>query len=162
MVRGGGTGGPRCGLVSRARVPAHGREQGDAIVEFVAFCAVLLVALVQLIYTLARVEAAQFAAEAGARDAARVLMLGGPAALPVAHTVVETAFADHGFAGAGTQLLTLECVQACRGGSGQFRATVSYPVEIPLVGALLPSAARIDVSAHYAVLVGQYESRGRP
>lgn len=142
--------------------PARRGERGDAIVEFVAFFAVLLVALVQLIYTLARVEAAQFAAEAAARDAARVLMRGGPAALPAAHTVVETAFADQGFTVAGAQTLGLACVRDCGRAGGQYTATVSYQVSIPLVGALLPSAAQIDVSAHYAVLVGRYESEGGP
>jgi Flp pilus assembly protein TadG len=63
------------------RRAALGSDDGAAIVEFVFLAIVLMVPMVYLVLTLARVQADAFAAEAAVRDASRAAVVGGIDAL---------------------------------------------------------------------------------
>ena len=64
----------------RAQCAMRG-DEGSAVVEFVFLAIVLMVPVVYLVLTLARVQEATFAAEAVARDVSRAAVVGGVDAL---------------------------------------------------------------------------------
>ncbi|WP_432493588.1 pilus assembly protein [Kineococcus auxinigenes] len=111
------------------------RDEGSAAVEFLAVGVLLLVPLAYLVLTLGRVQAATFAAEAGAREASRVLATtsGDARAAARAEAAVALALADQGFA-AGPGSVVLECAQRpCRSPRARVAATVRVEVALPLV-----------------------------
>lgn len=59
------------GVMERLR--AEDSQRGDAVVEFVLLAAAILIPIAYFIMTLAKVEAAVFAAEATARETTRIL-----------------------------------------------------------------------------------------
>lgn len=86
-------------------------ERGSAVVEFLGVSLVLLVPLVYLVLTMARIQAASFAAEGAAREAGRLIaqaetMADGVAA---AQLGVELAFADQGLDVDAASSLTITC-----------------------------------------------------
>ncbi len=126
--------------------PVEG-EEGSAAVEFLAVGVLLLVPLVYLVLTLGRVQAATFAAEAGAREASRVLATtsGDARAAARAEAAVALALADQGFA-AQPGALVLECAaRPCRTPEAAVAATVRVRVVLPLVPAFVRSAVPAEV-----------------
>ena len=128
-----------------------GGEAGSAAVEFLAVGVVLLVPLLYLALCLGRVQAAVFAAEGGAREAARVVAgAPGAAAQERAAAVVELAAADQGFAVAGERALRLECAaDPCATPGSDVVARVRLEVPLPLVPAWLgrrvPAVVPVEV-----------------
>lgn len=115
---------------------AHrGGDEGSAAVEFLAVGLLLLVPLVYLVLTLGRVQAATFAAEAGAREASRLLATtaGDAEATARAEAAVTVALADQGFTPAPGSLV-LDCAATpCRTPESAVAATVHVDVDLPLV-----------------------------
>lgn len=115
----------------------HDPEHGGAVVEFVLLVTVLLVPVTYLALVLGRLEAAAYAADAGAREAARMAASaaddrGGRAAARAA--VVLTA-ADQGFEPAAVHL-DLDCAASpCATPGAAVRATVTVRVDLPGVPA---------------------------
>lgn len=114
--------------------PGRG-DGGSASVEFLAVGLLLLVPLVYLVLTLGRVQAGTFAAEAGAREASRLLATtaGDERATARAEAAVALALADQGFAPVPGSL-DLDCAATpCRTPEAAVAATVHVDVDLPLV-----------------------------
>ena len=128
--------------------PADG---GSAIVEFLGVGLLLLIPLVYLIIVLGEIQAATFAVQGGAREAARMLATAPDAAHggADAHAAIDLALADHGLAG-GSLLLSCasdECLQP----GGTVEVAVRVDVPLPWVPALVQEVVplTVPVSASY-------------
>lgn len=126
-------------------------DEGSAAVEFLAVGVLLLVPLLYLVLCLGRVQAATFAAEAGAREASRVLATtaGQDVGTRRAEAEVALALGDQGFA-AAPGALVVDCdASPCRTPEARIAATVSVDVPLPLVPGFLaravPTSVRVDV-----------------
>ena len=122
------------------RAPAPRRlhdEGGSAVVEFVFLTIVVLVPLLYLVLTVARIQAGTYAVAQAAREAGRAYVTTETADVAAGRAVAaaEIAFADFGFAGS----LTIDCDGApCLRPEG--RITTRAVVEVPLP--LVPDFAR--------------------
>ncbi|MGI4894184.1 MAG: hypothetical protein ACRYF3_03605 [Janthinobacterium lividum] len=122
-------------------------DAGSATLEFLAVGVLLLVPLAYLVLTLGRVQAATFAAESGAREAARVLATtdGDELARERAEAVVTIALADQGFTPAPGSL-DLECAATpCRTPQASVAASVRVAVDLPLVPGFVRGAVPVSV-----------------
>ncbi len=142
------------GLLLR-RAPV--REQGSAVVEFVFLEALVLIPLIYLVMTLARVQAGAFAVATAAREAGRAYVTADTmgAAQPRATAAARIAFEDQGF-GQDEAAATVTCeVPPCLrpGAHVQVRAQVS--VALPLVPAfardVIPGVITLRASHEAAV-----------
>lgn len=123
-----------------------GRDDGNALVEFLGVALVLLVPLVYLVLVLGRMQAAAFAVDGAAREAVRAVL-----AAPAAHAdpeasaraAVAIALADQGFA--QSDALALECEPDCALPGAQVVARVELAVDLPLVPAFLRDAVPLSV-----------------
>ena len=143
----------------RAVFAARG-DDGSAVVEFVFLAIVLMVPVVYLVLTLARVQEAAFAAEAVARDVSRAAVVGGVDALQTgaSYSDAEQAGRDRANAALATTLgdfhldvsdadVDLACTAAtCLTPGSDVTVAVSIDVALPGIGALVPRA-RITVSS---------------
>ncbi|NAZ83953.1 pilus assembly protein [Kineococcus sp. R8] len=123
------------------------RDAGSAAVEFLAVGVLLLVPLLYLVLCLGRVQAATFAAEAGAREASRVLATtaGQDVATRRAEAAVGLALRDQGFPAVPGSLV-VDCeASPCRTPDAQVAATVSVDVPLPLVPGFLARAVPTSV-----------------
>ncbi|GAB7193282.1 hypothetical protein NUM3379_39910 [Kineococcus sp. NUM-3379] len=134
----------------RRSVP--GEEEGSAPVEFLAVGVLLLVPLLYLVLCLGRVQAATFAAEGGAREAARIVAatVDGGAAEARAAAAVALAARDQGFDVDGARVLRLECAaEPCGAPGALVAARVRLDVDLPLVpawlGARVPARVPVEV-----------------
>ncbi|MBT0995499.1 pilus assembly protein [Cellulomonas sp. DKR-3] len=141
----------------RARVDVRG-ETGNAVVEFLALSLVLLVPLVYLVLVLGRLEAATFATEGAARDAARVYVAAQDAESAAARAVAVTGVAlqDQGFTDDPAAALTLTCesVPCLRPGT-DVEAEVEVRVPLPFVPGFVRDVVPLEVpvrSSHVAVV----------
>ena len=134
-------------------------ERGSAVVEFVFLGVLMLVPLIYLVLTLARVQAGAYATTQAAREAGRVFVTAesDERASARARSAAELAFADQGFAGAGS--LTLRCDGSpCLRPEGRVEVTAAVAVPLPLV----PTFARdvvpleVPVSASHLAVVDRF------
>lgn len=155
--------GPRALLLARARragAPPGSDDRGSAVVEFVVLGVLLLVPAVYLVLCVARLQAAAFAAEGSAREAARVVAapaLQGGRAAPVgqegraadARAVVALALADQGFEPSSGRLEVRCSADPCSAPGSLVRTTVTVDVVLPgvpaLIGGVVPT--RVPVVA---------------
>ena len=130
-----------------ARAPLD--EAGSAIVEFLGVTLVLLVPTVYLVLVLGRLQAAAFAAESGAAQAARAFVIaddvaaGERAAVATVHLALE----DQGFSGTdAASALTLECsTTPCREPGSTVTTRVQVDVPLPFVPDLVRDAVPLSV-----------------
>lgn len=108
------------------------REAGRAIVEFIMLGILLIVPLVYLVFTVARIQAASFAVTNASREAARIMSatLTGDAR-GKAEYAADLALRDFGFDKGGT--LQISCSPACGTPDGTVTVTATYVVPLPLV-----------------------------
>ena len=126
-------------------------ERGDAIVEFVVLTVVLIVPVIYFVVSLAAVQATMFAAEAGAREAARVLAA-DPGDVDVARAQVDLAFMDFGLSTPAS--VEMGCVPVgCGGERPRMQVTISTTVPLPLVPSWVGQPGLIPVSATSQALV---------
>lgn len=131
------------------------RDDGSAIVEFVFLAVVLMIPVVYLVLTFARLQAGAFAADAVARDAARAAAVqgyeavgdGASVALAVdrahvaAEAIAEVTATDFGFDSRDV-VLSLTCRGgACFAPGTDVVASVDITVALPGVPSFLQSAA---------------------
>jgi len=132
-------------------VRVGGADRGSAVVEFVALGVLLLVPVVYLVLCVARLQAAAFAAEGAAREAARVVAAPGPEgdARADAEAVVALALADQGFDVSEGRLDTWCSTDPCSAPESLVRCTVTVEVVLPGVPGFLAGAvpARLPVVA---------------
>jgi hypothetical protein len=115
-------------------------ERGSAVVEFVFLTVVVLVPLIYLVLTVARIQAGTYAVAQAAREAGRAYVTAGTGddAPARASAAAQLAFADFGFVGE----LDIGCDGSpCLRPEG--RVTVRAVVDVPLP--LVPDFARAVV-----------------
>lgn len=143
-------------------------DDGAAVIEFIVLSLLLLVPLVYLVLTLARIQAGAFAAEGAAHEAARTTVVTGVAAREHgatpqaawaegsgrAQAAVALAADDFGFE-PDAAALELQCDGPCLepGGNVEARVTVSVPLPgIPgFVGGFIPLSVDVVASARAPV-----------
>ncbi|GAA0313753.1 pilus assembly protein [Kineococcus aurantiacus] len=122
--------------------PAAG-DEGSAAVEFLAVGVLLLVPIAYLVLTLGRVQAAAFAAGAGAAEASRLVATG--AAVDRAGAAVVLAVTDQHLDPRAATLDVACSADPCATPEGEVAATVRLDVELPLVPAFLAGAVPLRV-----------------
>ena len=125
-----------------------GRDDGSALVEFLGVTLVLLVPTVYLVLVLGRVQAATFAVEGAAREAARVYVAADDAAQGAerAVTVVGVALRDQGFDDDAALALALTCsAEPCLTPGAEVAATVQVRVPLPFVPAFVGDVLPLEV-----------------
>ncbi len=140
------------------RRPVTGRDAGSAVVEFVAASLLLLVPVVYLVVSAARVQAATFAVEGAAREAARVVAGASSPEDAEARAVAATgwALADQGIDTSAEDALTLGCsAPGCLAPGSTVAATVSVVVVLPGLPEVISRVAPVGVpvsATHVQVL----------
>lgn len=136
--------------------PRMGRrvDAGTAVVEFLMLGVLLLVPVAYLALLLGRVQAATYAADAAAREAARALVAAQdePTGLARARTAVRLALLDQGFEVDPTAVTTLDCsASPCL----TLAATVTVRVELDVVLPGVPAGVDRAVPTHVVVRARQ-------
>lgn len=130
-------------------------DDGNAVVEFVTLGVLLLVPVVYLVLALGRVQAGAFAAEAGAREAARAFTAADDEAAgrTHAHAAVVLSLQDQGFdaSGDGDELVIRCEASPCLTPAGRVHVRVAVDVPLPgmprFVTAVVPAAVTVDAEA---------------
>lgn len=142
-------------------------DAGAAVVEFVFLALLLMIPVVYLVVSLARVQEATFAAQAVARDAGRAMVVGGLDALSDGASLgaAEREGRDHADAVARLTLadfriedaqVSLTCdAGACLEPGSEVLVDVTVRVSLPVIGPLLPGDA-VTVRAAAASPVDGY------
>jgi len=145
------------------RVRGDDPEAGNAILEFLGATVVLLVPIVYLVLVLGRVQAATFAAEGAAREAARTYVTADSSAVGTqrAVTSVGIALRDQSFDDDAADALELTCsTTPCLVPGGRVAARVEIRVPLPFVPAFVRGAIPLElpVSAERVAAVDQFRS----
>ena len=139
-------------LRSRAAAVRRG-DNGSAVVEFVTLGMLLLLPLIYLVITLGRVQAATFAADGSAREAARAYVTATSSGDGEARAgaAVRLGTMDQGF-DAEDSSLVVECTHdPCLTPEGRITTRVEIDVVLPGVPALVDRA----IPAHITVRAAQ-------
>lgn len=135
-------------------------DEGSAVVEFVGLTFVLLVPLVYLVLVVGRLEAAGFAAEGAAREAARVFVASDEtsAAAPRALAAAGVALADQGLHDDPADAVSIACSAACLTPGSEVAVDVRLSVPLPFVPQFLRGAVplSIPVAAQRTAVVDEY------
>ena len=142
-----------------------GRDDGNAVVEFLGVAVVLLVPVVYLVLVLGRLQAAAFAVDGAAREAVRVVV--GAAAIDprpdlavAADAAVRIALADQGLV--ARDAVVLMCDPSCEAPGAVVSARVEVAVDLPLVPAFAREVVplQIPVSSSATGRVGRFVDAG--
>jgi hypothetical protein len=130
-------------------------------VEFVALGVLLLVPLVYLVLTLARIQAGAFAVSQASREAGRAFVTAPTSGLAVARAqaAARISFEDHDFADTGT--VTIRCpTHPCLSPDARVYTTSTVSVPLPLVPAFVRDAVplTVPVSATHVSTVDRFRS----
>jgi Na+-transporting methylmalonyl-CoA/oxaloacetate decarboxylase gamma subunit len=147
-----------------ASVGAPG-EEGSAVVEFLGVALVLLVPLVYLVVVLGRIEAATFAVEGAAREAARTYARSATDDEGARRAVaaVGIALTDQGFTDDPARALTISCSEdPCLTPGGHVEAQVEVVVPLPFVPSFVRDKVplEIPVAATRAAPVDEFRAVG--
>jgi len=115
-------------------------DRGSASLEFITVGLLLLLPFIYLVLVVAAVQAGALAAEAAARNAARLVVQqdGAARAEALADQAVRFALADYGVDVASSSV-TIDCIpMACFDPGSLVTLTVTVRVPLPLVPAVLP------------------------
>lgn len=137
-------------------------DEGRAIVEFVFLGLLLLVPLVYLVLTAARLQAAAFSASLAGREAGRAFVTGAHDgdAHARAHAAAGLAFADFAFSDGAT--LGLSCDGSpCLRPEGTLTATARIEVELPLIPDFIASRvpSSVAISSTHVATVDRFVAR---
>lgn len=134
-------------------------ERGSAVVEFVALAVLLLVPTIYFVATLAQVQAATFAVEAGAREAGRILATAESDAEARARAEAAVALAGTDQRLEVPAALETACdARPCLTPGAGIVVRVSTTVPLPLLPDAVVTAlgAGIDVHAEHEVRVDRF------
>ena len=107
------------------------REEGNAIVEFIGWSAVLVVPVLYLVVTLAQIQATTFAVSSAADAASRVLEVDdSPSAMDKAQVATELSLSDQGLDADSEGSLTVTCAHGCARGQAAI-VKVAVGVDLP-------------------------------
>lgn len=137
------------------------REDGNALVEFVALSVILLIPSLYLVLSLGSVQGAVFAADVIARDAARIHATDPDASRAEARTeaMVRMTLEDHGIS--AQDAVTIRCSKdPCSAPGSEVTAEVSIGVPIPGLGSMLGEAGPVHVGAEHVVEADQFRAPG--
>ena len=142
-------------------------DRGSAVVELVAVGLVLLLPLVHLVVVVARLQAASFAVDAGARAAARAVAAAPDPATGGAHAraAVLLALRDQGFDDAAAAAVQVGCESdPCAAPGTRVTVTVTHEVLLPGVPALVDAAlpTRVAVTGESAAVVDRFAAPAGP
>ncbi|GAB78377.1 TadE-like protein [Austwickia chelonae] len=136
-------------------------EDGSAVVEFVFLVVILLIPLIYLVLTVARLQAASFAVSTAAREAGRAFVTAPRHVSPQARAeaAAELAYADHGLDGGR---VTIRCAaDPCLSPDARIEVQAAVDVPLPLLPAFLsdawPLTVRVDGS--YGATVDRFRER---
>ena len=146
-----------------AGLASRDEDAGNAVVEFLGLSLVLLVPLVYLVLVLARIEAASYAVEGAAREAARTYVAADDAESAAARAVAVTgvALADQGFEDDPSQALAIVCEQdPCLRPDAHVEARVEVVVPLPFVPGFVRDVVPLEVpvSARHVAVVDEFRS----
>lgn len=137
-------------------------ERGSASLEFITAGMILLVPMVYLVLAISSLQAAGFAAEGAARQAARVFVTAGTVAEAQAQVrrAVEFAMADQGI-DSDHATVRVRCAPTpsdCLAPESMVTVTVDVLVALPLVPAVLDldTAASVPIQAVAAQQVSRF------
>jgi hypothetical protein len=139
-----------------APVSTRRAERGSAVVEFVALAVLVLVPLVYLVMTVARVQAGAYAVSTAAREAGRAYVTSpsAGAAPGRASAAARLAFEDQGFGGLGAVEVRCDGSPCLRPGA-RIETVATVRVPLPLVPAFARGAVPLEVpleSGHLSVV----------
>jgi hypothetical protein len=145
----------------RARARAlHRGEAGSALVEFVFLGVLLLVPLIYLVMTLARLQAGAYAASTAAREGARVFVTAtsSPSAEPRARAAAQLAFEDQGFLPADGEVSVGCDGDPCLRPEGRVEVRATVRVPLPFVPAFARDVVPLEVpvSASHVGVVDRF------
>lgn len=138
-------------------------DEGSSVVEFLGLSLVLLIPLVYLVVTLGRLEAATFATEGAAREAARTYVAadGSAEGAQRAAAAAGIALRDQGFDDDPTTALTLTCSAVpCLAPGSDVAAQIEVRVPLPFVPGFVRDVIplEIPVSAERVAPVDTYRT----
>lgn len=128
-------------------------DEGSAIVEFLGVALLLLVPVVYLVLVLGELQAAAFAVDGAARQAARTLVVADdePTGIQRAVASVGIALADQGFTDPPEEAMVVTCPDGCAVPGGSATVTVGIDVVLPGVPGWLhdvvPLAIPVEATA---------------
>ncbi|MEZ0447349.1 pilus assembly protein [Cellulomonas sp. ICMP 17802] len=146
-------------------IARFGDDRGSSVVEFLGLSLVLLVPLVYLVLVLSRVEAATFAAEGAAREAARTFVVADDSDEGAARAIAAAGIAlrDQGFDDDPAGALTLACsASPCLAPGGDVSARIDVRVPLPFVPGFVREIVPLElpVSAERVAPVDAYRAAG--
>ena len=107
------------------------QEEGNAIVEFIGWSAVLVVPVLYLVVTLAQLQATTFAVASAADAASRVLEVDdSPSAMDNAQLAMQLSLSDQGIDADLSGSLSVTCAHGCARGQAAM-VEVSVGVDLP-------------------------------
>lgn len=118
----------------RERLARARSDEGSAIIEFLFLGVLMLVPLIYLVLTLARIQAGSYAVTTAAREAGRAFVTAqsGQDAGARARAAADIAFGDQGFDGVGT--LEVSCsTSPCLTPDARVETTARVTVPLPLI-----------------------------
>lgn len=141
----------------------HRGERGSAVVEFVVLGVLMLVPLIYLVMTMARLQAGAYAASTAAREAGRgyVTATSQEAAEPRALAAARIAFEDQGF-DEGEGALSMDCDgDPCLRPEGRIEVVATVTVPLPFVPAFARDVVPLEVpvSASHVAVVDRFRTR---
>lgn len=140
-------------------------ERGSATVEFISVGVLLMLPLVYLVITMGRIQAATFAADGSAREAARAFVTADTDddARRRAAIAVRLGLRDQGFDPSRDGVLTVECeTSRCLTPEAWVLVRVEVRVGLPGVPGFIgrPLSASVRVRARQLVVVDQFRAGG--
>lgn len=133
-------------------------DRGSAAIEFVTFGVLLTVPMLYLVIALAQLQAGFMAAEAAARNGARIIAVYGDQADATAAAGAALAFSDAGF-GDLEHTMTIACSgDDCSQPEGTVAVSVTAHIPLPLVPTFgdAAGASGIPVSATATMPISAY------
>ena len=148
----------RSGVV--ARRPRH--DEGRAIVEFIFLGVLLLLPLVYLVLTAARLQAASFSASLAGRESGRAFVTASSdaEAQTRAQSAAELAFEDFAFTDGAS--LAVSCDGSpCLRPEGVVTSTATIVVQLPLIPDLIADhlPASVTISSTHVASVDRFVAR---
>lgn len=135
-------------------------DDGNAIVEFLGAALLLLVPVVYLVLVLGRLQAATFAVDGAAREAARSIVTADDEADAARRTLaaVRLALADQGLDADPAAVTSVSCDRACLEPSSTVTVRVAVAVPLPGVPDWLQGAVplAVPVSATSTAVVDSF------
>lgn len=150
-------------MMWRGRVARVRSEEGSAVIEFIFLGVLMLVPLMYLVMTFARIQAGSYAVTTAAREAGRAFVTtqSGQDAAARANAAADIAFADQGFAGLGS--LEVSCsTSPCLTPDARIETTTRVTVPLPLIPAFARDVVPLEIplSASHLSTVDRF--RGAP